>query len=233
VTLIAGQFGRRHFGARPYLAEALRSTRKQRPLTLYVGAANRDDGDFGSALCVELSASGAGKVLWPKIAKRRGRAAARAALERVDFVFVGGGDVAAGMAALRAADLVDDVHTAAKRGVTFAGLSAGAIMLGERWIRWPRPDASNDEAETYECLGLVPCSLDTHGESDGWPEARSFASVRARELGRRVEVYGVPSGAALLATSTGKLTARGAAVNVFSAAPRGRVRAEKSLPATP
>lgn len=233
VTLIAGKFGSRHFGTRPYLSEALQSTRKERPLALYVGAANRDDRAFGTELCVALSAAGAGRVLWPKIARRRDRAAARAALERVDFVFVGGGDVEAGMAALRAAELVDDLQAAATRGVIFAGLSAGAIMLGERWIRWPRAEAGDDEAETYECLGLVPYSLDTHGESDGWQEARSFVRVRARELGRRVNVYGVPSGAALVASSGGKLAARGAAVQVFSAAPRGRAKAEKSLPAKP
>ena len=78
-------------------------------------------------------------------------------------------------------------------------MSAGAIMLGERWIRWPRADASDDEAETYECLGIAPCALDTHGEGDGWAEARSFAAVRARELKRKAKAYGVPSGGALLA----------------------------------
>jgi peptidase E len=229
VTLIAGKFGSRHFGTRPYLGEALQLTRKERPLALYFGAANRDDRRFGTDLTIALAAAGAGKVLWPKIAKRRDRAAARAALRRVDFVLIGGGDVEAGMAALVAAELVEPLREAATRGVVFAGLSAGAIMLGQRWVRWPHPDASDDEAETYECLGLAPCSLDTHGESDGWQEARSFASVRARELGRRARVYGVPSGAALVATAAGKLTARGEAVNVFGATPRRRAKAEKPL----
>ena len=57
------------------------------------------------------------------------------------------------MDVLRDAELIDDLHAAAARGVVFAGMSAGAIMLGERWIRWPRADAGDDEAETYECLG--------------------------------------------------------------------------------
>ena len=70
------------------------------------------------------------------------------------------------------------MHTAATKGVIFAGMSAGAIMLGERWIRWPRDEAGDDDAQTYECLGIAPCSLDTHGEADGWRETQSFAAVQ-------------------------------------------------------
>jgi hypothetical protein len=115
----------------------------------------------------------------------------------------------------------------------FAGLSAGAIMLGERWIRWPHADAADDEAETCACLGLAPCSIDTHEEADDWHEARAFARVRARELGRRAKVYGVPSGAALVASPSGKLVARGAPVPMFSAQPRAHAELLSSLPAEP
>ena len=45
------------------------------------------------------------------------------------------------MRVLRDADLIDDLRAAAKCGVVFAGMSAGAIMLGERWIRWPHESA--------------------------------------------------------------------------------------------
>jgi peptidase E len=171
-------------------------------------------------------------VFWPKLAKRRREAAvARKLLERVDFVFVGGGDVEAGMDVLRRAQLVEDLHAAAGRGVVFAGMSAGAIMLGQRWIRWPRADAGDDEAETYECLGLAPCCLDTHGEGDGWSEARSFAAVRARELERKAKAYAVPSGGALVVSGNGKMHARVRAVPVFAALPRRAAAKEWSLPA--
>ena len=170
--------------------------------------------------------------MWPKLAAApRAGAAARKALERVDFVFVGGGDVEAGMDVLRRAQLVADLRAAAARGVVFAGMSAGAIMLGERWIRWPRADAGDDEAETYECLGIAPCSLDTHGEGDDWREARSFAAVRARELGRKAKAYGVPSGGALVVGSGGKMHARGEPVPVFAALPRRAAKIERTLPA--
>jgi peptidase E len=232
VTLIAGEFGSRHFGTRPHLEAALRLTRKEAPTALYIGAASGDDESFGTALGALLVAAGAKDVAWPKLAKHgRARVAARKALEGVDFVFVGGGDVEAGLDVLRRAKLMADLHAAAARGVVFAGMSAGAIMLGERWIRWPRADAGDDEAETYECLSLAPCALDTHGEGDGWPEARSFAAVRARELGRKAKAYAVPSGGALIVSSGGKMHARGKAVPVFAALPRRAAAKERSLAA--
>ena len=231
VTLIAGQFGSRHFGTRPYLEEALRLTRKEGPTALYVGAANGDDDSFGTSLCALIAAAGAADVAWPKLSVRpRQKAAACTALERVDFVFIGGGDVEAGMDVLRSAQLVANIHAAAARGVVFAGMSAGAIMLGKRWIRWPHEDAGDDEAETYECLGLAPCSLDTHGEGDDWREARSFAAVRTRELGRKARVYAVPSGGALVVGSGGRMHARGEAVPVFTALPRRAAKLERRLP---
>lgn len=232
VTLIAGEFGSRHFGTRPYLEQALRSTRKDAPCALYIGAASGDDGSFGTALCSLLAASGAADVAWPKLAKqRRAAEAARKALALVDFVFIGGGDVETGMDVLRRGKLVADLRAAAERGVVFAGMSAGAIMLGARWIRWPREDASDDEAETYECLSLTPCSVDTHGEGDGWSETRSFAAVRARELKRRAKAYGIPSGGALIVRRSGTLQALGKPVPVFAAPPRGAATIERTLPA--
>lgn len=232
VTLIGGQFGSPHFGTQPHLESALRLTRKQAPSALYIGAANGDDESFGTALCAVLAAAGAAGVAWPKLAARsRAADAARKALARVDFVFVGGGDVEAGVAVLRRAKLVADLHAAAARGVVFAGMSAGAIMLGRRWLRWPRADAGDDEAETYECLGLAPCSVDTHGEGDEWSETRSFVAVRARELGRKARAYGVPSGGALVVSGSGKMRARGQRVPVFTALPGKHGKIERTLPA--
>lgn len=230
VTLIAGQFGSPHFGTRPHLEAAVQLTRAEAPKALYIGAASGDDESFGTALCALIGAAGAADVFWPKLAKRaRDRSVARKALEHIDFIFVGGGDVEAGMDVLRRAQLVAELRAAATRGVVFAGMSAGAIMLGERWVRWPRADSTDEEAETYECLGIAPCALDTHGEGDGWGEARSFAAVRARELKRKARAYGIPSGGALLVRSGGKMHARGQPVPVFAASPRGAATIERTL----
>ena len=230
-TLIAGKFGSRHFGTKPYLADAVRLTGRDKPVALYIGAASGDDRHFGSALSTLLKGAGIRKVVWPKLSKGKKKdvSAAKTALHETDLVFVGGGDVEAGIHALHDADLVEDLHGAAKRGVVFAGMSAGAIMLGERWIRWPREGAGDDEAETFECLGVAPCALDTHGEGDGWRETQSFAAVRARELGKKARAYGVPSGAALVIGTDGTFRARGDAVTVFAALPNKKARVEKQL----
>lgn len=232
-TLIAGKFGSRHFGTKPYLADAVRLTGQDKPVALYIGAASGDDRNFGSALSTLLKGAGVRKVVWPKLSKgkKKDASSARAALQETDLVFVGGGDVEAGVHTLRDADLVDDLHGAAKRGVVFVGMSAGAIMLGERWIRWPREGAGDDEAETFACLGVAPCSLDTHGEGEGWGETQSFAAVRARELGKKARAYGVPSGAALVIGTDGTFRARGDAVTVFAALPNRKPKIEKQLEA--
>lgn len=230
VTLIAGQRGTRHFGTKPHLGRALALTGREDPRALYIGAASGDDPDFGEALCALLVAAGAREVLWPKLTgKRRQIAAARNAMEAVDLIFVGGGDVEAGMQALQDADLTAALKAAADRGAVFAGMSAGSIMLGERWVRWPREDARDDEAETYECLGVARCSLDTHGEGDDWAETRSFVAVRARELKRKAKAYGIPSGGALVVTRGGTISACGQPVPVFVAGPHKEATIETTL----
>src|SRR6185295_11964888 len=121
----------------------------------------------------------------------------------------------AGMFLLRDAGLLPDFHAAAERGAVFAAMSAGAIMLGARWIRWPNAEAGDDEAETYECMGIVRFALDTHGEGDKWQEAKSFAAVRARELGKKALAHCVPSGGALVVDGRGRIEAHGVASPVF------------------
>jgi cyanophycinase-like exopeptidase len=233
-TLMAGGHGSADFGTTPYLAEALRATGKAKPVALYIGAASGDHRPFGTALVGVIAAAGAGRVLWPKLVGRpRDRSGMRSALGAVDLVFLGGGDVEQGMDVLRDADLLADVRAAAERGAVFAGMSAGSIMLGERWIRWPHPAAGDDEAETYECLGIARCSVDTHGESDGWTEAQSFATVRARELGREARVYAIPTSAALVVGPSGEATARGAPVPMFSATPSEPASIHTTLAVTP
>ena len=232
VTLIAGHRGSPHFGTTPYLANALALAGKRAPTALYLGAASADHRDFGRQLCALIKAAGAAEVNWPKLAGKRGELArAQEALQRVDFVFVGGGDVQTGMEALHTADLLSAMHTAATRGVIFAGMSAGAIMLGERWIRWPSDDASDAEAQTFECLGIAPCSLDTHGEDDGWRETQSFVAVRARETGKKARAFAVPSGGALVIGARGAPKAHGEPVPVFAAGPGATAKREKILEA--
>src|SRR5438874_13170751 len=128
-----------------------------KPLVVQIGAANGDDRAFGWATVKLLQKAGGGEVLWPRVCgKKADPKAMKAALEKADVVFVSGGDVEEGMKVLRERKLLDAVHAAAERGATFVGISAGAIMLGERWIAWPSAKATDDEAATFECLGVAP-----------------------------------------------------------------------------
>jgi cyanophycinase-like exopeptidase len=234
-TLIAGEHGSRDFGMQPFLADALRLTGKDQPVALYFGAASGDNREFGTALSRILKQDGAHRVLWPRLSGREKQVRQFLdALREADLVFMGGGDVEVGMQVLRDADLIGELHAAAERGVVFAGISAGAIMLGERWIHWPHAHANNDEAHTYECLGIARCSLDTHGEDDEWRETQAFATVRARELGAKARAYGVPGGGALVVSPLvigggPTLHARGGVVRVFAAQPNEPAALEEIL----
>ena len=66
-TLIAGKFGSRHFGTKPYLADAVRLTGQDKPVAMYIGVASGDDRNFGSALSSLLKGAGVRKVVWPKL----------------------------------------------------------------------------------------------------------------------------------------------------------------------
>ncbi len=232
VTLMAGKFRSRNFGTKPYLADALRSTGNPKPHVMYIGVASGDNRAFGTMLKAVIKLSGARKVDWPHLAGRKAETAkARELLQQVDLVFIGGGDVEVGIERLRELDLKRDLVAAADRGAIFCAMSAGAIMLGERWIRWPSEHAGDDSAETYECLGLVPFSLDTHGEGDEWQETHSFATVRAREIQPEAHAYGTPPGGALLVPPDGKAKALGVAAPMFVAQPGKKARLGHTLKA--
>jgi cyanophycinase-like exopeptidase len=230
VTLIAGGKWSKDFGTSPYLGDAFRATGKPKPTVVQIGAANGDDRAFGTATVLLMKKAGAGEVLWPRVCgKKKDVAGMKKALETADVVFVSGGDVEEGMNVLEELELVKAVTAAAKRGAVFVGISAGAIMIGERWVRWPSAKATDDEAETFACLGVAGVSIDTHGEKDGWGEVKSFVAVRARETGQTQSACGVPSGAALIVEGT-TLRAAGSPVQVFRAKKGHAAEALADLP---
>ena len=229
--MIAGGRWTKDFGTSPYLAEAIAFARVDKPLVVQIGAANGDDRAFGFAMVKLLQKAGAGEVLWPRVCGRKSDPEAmREALAKAQVIFVNGGDVEEGMKVLTDLELVADVRRAAARGAACVGISAGAIMLGERWIAWPNAKATDDEAATFECLGIAKVSIDTHGEKHKWAEMRSFVAVRARETGRTATGYGVPSGAALLCDASGATSALGAPVQAFQAKKSEPVESLKDLP---
>lgn len=156
------------------LAEALRSGGRQAPRVACIGAANGDHPGFFGRMATLFKAAGAGAFeLAPMSAPRR----ARDVLDRADVVFLSGGDVSAGMAALRTSDLLPLLTERHSAGVPFVGLSAGSILLGRQWIAWTDPD-DDATAAPFDCLGFAPLCCDTHAEEDDWAELRALLALQ-------------------------------------------------------
>jgi cyanophycinase-like exopeptidase len=209
VHLLAGRPG----GGKndPAAAAALGVCGKERPLVACVGAANGDNPMFFAWMRSVLLAAGAGEVVPVKLASKRSDAGrARDALERADVVFMSGGDVEAGMGVLAARELVDWLRGLHAAGKPFFGISAGSIMLCRDWVRWRDPD-DEASAETFPCLGLAPVWCDTHAEKEGFEELRALLGL----LPEGAAGYGIPSGAAIAVTASGKVSALGKAVWMF------------------
>jgi hypothetical protein len=184
----------------------------------YVGVASGDSLPFFHLLAAAFLGTGA-RVELVRLA-RKTQSARRAAslLEDADVVFLSGGDVDLGMRTLAERGVDDLLRRLARAGKPFIGVSAGSIMAGRGWVRFPDDDEAR--AEPFDCLGLAPLYLDAHSEDDGWSELR----VLLRLLGSGV-AYGVPSAGCLIVEASGdraQLTARGAAIAQFGIS-RGKV----------
>jgi cyanophycinase-like exopeptidase len=174
-----------------------------------------------------LKQAGAGEVtLAPLCGRRAAPAEAKRVLTEADLVFVSGGDVEAGMRALRATEMIGFLRELAQGGKPFFGLSAGSIMLGRQWVRWEDPD-DDATAERFACLGLADLWCDTHAEAEGWEELRTL--LRLSPDGSTG--YGIVSGTALLAHPDGAVSALGGEVHRFQRQGQDVVQLSNLLPA--
>jgi len=208
------------------LTEILSDIGVTRPCIADLGSANGDSPRFHRMMAGAFAAAGAGRtVLAPTASGRADIEAARRILSDADIVFVSGGDVEAGMRVLEAAALVPFLRSLHKRGKAFIGLSAGTIMLGQSWVRWPDPE-NDTGAERFPCLGLASLSCDTHEEADDWPELKTFLQLAsARTVG-----YGITAGAALRVAPDGTLAALGGSVHRLVHKGGGTARLSDLLP---
>ena len=226
VHLLAGGRGSRRAGADPLLSAALAEAGRPRPSVAYVGVASDDDPDFFRMVSSWLTNAGAGEVRLAALASRRARPAdARTVLAGADVVFVGGGDVEAGMARLAERGALPWLAELHRGGTPVVGLSAGSIMLARSWVRWSDPD-DDAGAELFPCLGLAPLLCDCHGEDDGWEELRALLALAGDGVG-----YGIPAGGALRVAADGAVRALGAAAARFERRAGRTTRAADLLPA--
>ena len=173
----------------------------QKPQIAYIGAASGDSIVFFNMMKAFLMKAGAGKVALVRLAKDKADIdSARRALSAADVVFISGGEVEDGINWIVKHQLVDYLMELYGEGKQFIGMSAGSIMLGSKWVKWEDPDDDNT-AELFDCLGFVPEIFDTHAEDEDWKEIKTAL----RLMGSGASGYGIPSGGALYADSSGNI----------------------------
>lgn len=181
---------RRHFRA------ALSELGVPKPLVAYVGTATDDNAGFFHMIKAAIGAATGARVVLAKIASPRASASeARKLLAECDLVFVSGGDVERGVHVLNERDMAGTLEGLARSGKPMFGISAGSLMLGREWVRFPGDDESR--AEIFPCLGIAPVHVDAHSEEDDWSELRVLVRL-LHERGDRDPVgYGLTRKGAL------------------------------------
>jgi len=129
------------------------------------------------------------------------------------------------MEVLQAKDMVPFLDNLYQQGKPFFGISAGAIMLAARWVRWTDPDVDSS-AELFRCLGYAPIICDTHDEQGGWEELQ--AALMLEKEG--VKGYGLSSGSAVKVSPDGKVEALGGTIYQYARRGSKVVRIEDILP---
>jgi cyanophycinase-like exopeptidase len=102
-------------------------------------------------------------------------------LERADLILLSGGDVERGWKVFTETGLRDRIAARYYAGALLVGVSAGAVQLGLKG--W-----SEDGAELFDTLGLVPFVVDAHDE----PWSRLLLAVQ--RLGEHTRGLGLPAG---------------------------------------
>ena len=179
---------------------ALSSYGEFHPRVACIGAANGDSDSVFGYFQRPVRSARAMLSLVPTSAPDADAAFARQMLEEADAVFLTGGDVEAGMEALRRMDLVEHLRGLHRAGKPFLGIEEGAVMLGRHWARWDRAE-DDATASLVDCLGLVPMTFAVHGEERDWRDLKCVL----RLLGPGAEGFGLAAGGAYRARDTGTL----------------------------
>lgn len=127
---------------------------------------------------------------------------------RADMIFVSGGDPTLGATVLEQTGAAARIREAHARGTPVMGVSAGTIVLGEWWVKWPEDEQEDQRLERtslVRCTGVVAGHVfDTHNEEDDWDELRVAARLVQRQ-GDRAVFLGIPTGGALVVAGDGSI----------------------------
>jgi cyanophycinase-like exopeptidase len=223
--LAGGRHGRRK-SPDPLLEAVFREFGIKSPTVAYSGTASGDDRGFFRFIASEITDAGVDKVIHAVIAPEGADLKkAKSVLESADIVFISGGDVEAGMEILHEKQMIDFLTGLYRQGKPFFGISAGAIMLADKWVRWPDPE-DETSAELFDCLGFAPIICDTHDEQGGWEELK--AALKLEKEG--AIGYGLASGSAVKVTPDGRVEAIGGTVHRYVRKGDKVIRIEDILP---
>jgi len=173
------------------------------PTIAYVGSASDDNQGFFRMISGMFKPAGKTRFIFaPTVDEKADIKKTVKTIESADAVFVSGGDVEAGMEVLERRGIAGIFADLYRQGKFFFGVSAGSIMLADKWVRWRDPD-DDSTAELFACLGVAHVICDTHGEGEGWEELRAAIALSPEgTMG-----YGITSSACLRVDPDGKVAA--------------------------
>jgi peptidase E len=187
---------------RAHFRTAIEEIGVPRPLVAYVGVASEDNAGFEKMLTTELTSTGARFKPARLASPTSSVAAAKKLLHECDLVFFSGGDVDLGMRLLAERGVLEDVRSLCRDGKPMFGLSAGSVMLGREWVRFP--DDDDARAEIFECIGAVPFHADAHSEDDDWSELRVLLGLLHKRGDKGMVGYGLMAKGGLSVEIRGK-----------------------------
>ena len=197
--LIAGGRPINETAVKSVLAAELKNFEK--PKVAYIGAANGDSAGFFETMRTFLLQAGASEVNFVRLAGGdTDTDAAVKTLSCADAVFLSGGEVEDGIKHIDRHGLAGLLRNLYGAGKKFIGISAGAIMLGDCWVRWDTP-GDDDTAELFKCLGIIPHIFDTHAEDEDWIELKTALKL----MGDDSTGIGIPRGGVIRAGCDGKI----------------------------
>jgi peptidase E len=211
VFLLAGGRSAVRVSPDPLIQAVFRECGVASPVVAYVGTAHGDDRSSFQGRRKFLFEAGAAEVNHALICPEKADLKkAQDTLSSADMVYVGGGDVDEGIRILDKKNMVSYLRNLYEDGKLFFGVSAGAIMLAKKWVRWRNPD-DDSTVELFPCLEIAPIICDTHSEQDGWEELK--IALKLANDGEKG--YGIVSGTALKVFPAGEVQAIGGTVHQF------------------
>ncbi|MCL1914802.1 MAG: Type 1 glutamine amidotransferase-like domain-containing protein [Eubacteriaceae bacterium] len=167
----------------------------------YIGCANSDKKSSFDSACSLFRFFGATNVDFVKLAQETiDEASTKLVISRADVIFLSGGDPEVGMRWIQKHNLTGFLKELYNDGMQFVATSAGAIMMGTSWVYWDYPDYEGPPS-LMDCLGMIPCVFDTHGEEDNWIEMKTMLQL----MGAGSIGYGLAKGCIVSADSSGYL----------------------------